>query len=427
MEVSKRLWNKDFSLMVIGQIISLFGNTILRFALSMVVLEVSGSAAVFGSITALSMLPTVLLTPVGGMIADRLNRRNIMVVLDFVTAGVIALFGLLFTASSKVPLIGTTLIVLSIIQSFYTPSVQASIPTLQQADNLVRGNAIVNQVTMLAGLVGPVLGGVLFGLVGIDPIIVLSGVCFFISAVLELFIHIPFAKQDSTDGIFRTVKRDFGESLRFISKTKPELLGAMLLCTATNLFATSMLLVGLPYLVRITLGLSSEYYGVASGCMAGAGLLGGFLSTALAGRLPTRKLYLLLIGTGVFLVPMGIGYLTDSPVIALYLITIASAMLVSLCGSIFSIFGLSAIQSKTPSHLLGKVMAYVLTLAMLAQPVGQAMYGFFFEFLPGSNVSLVIFATAGAGVLVGISGKSICHKLETVEDVPASKKSSEAV
>ena len=87
----KKLFHRNFCLMIIGQIISLFGNAILRFALSMYVLDLTGSAAAFGTILAVSMIPTVLLSPVGGIIADRINRRNIMVALDFTTAGLIVL------------------------------------------------------------------------------------------------------------------------------------------------------------------------------------------------------------------------------------------------------------------------------------------------------------------------------------------------
>ena len=68
---SDRLFSRDFTLMVAGQIISLFGNAILRFALSLYVLDTTGSAAVFGGILAVSMVPTILCSPLGGVLADR--------------------------------------------------------------------------------------------------------------------------------------------------------------------------------------------------------------------------------------------------------------------------------------------------------------------------------------------------------------------
>lgn len=75
---SDRLFSRDFTLMVAGQIISLFGNAILRFALSLYVLDTTGSAAVFGGILAVSMVPTILCSPLGGVLADRVPRQRIM-------------------------------------------------------------------------------------------------------------------------------------------------------------------------------------------------------------------------------------------------------------------------------------------------------------------------------------------------------------
>lgn len=85
----KWMFGRDFILMVAGQIISLFGNAILRFALSVAVLDMTGSAAAFASIAALSMLPTILLSPLGGVLADRVSRKDIMAALDFITSAVL--------------------------------------------------------------------------------------------------------------------------------------------------------------------------------------------------------------------------------------------------------------------------------------------------------------------------------------------------
>lgn len=85
-------FSKDFILIAIGQIISIFGNQILRYALPLYLLNQTGSSALFGTVMALSFVPMILLFPIGGIIADRLNKRNIMVVLDFSTAILIFLF-----------------------------------------------------------------------------------------------------------------------------------------------------------------------------------------------------------------------------------------------------------------------------------------------------------------------------------------------
>ena len=246
----KKLFHRNFSLMIIGQIISLFGNAILRFALSMYVLDLTGSAAAFGTILAVSMIPTVLLSPVGGIIADRINRRNIMVALDFTTAGLIAVFTLLFTVSDSLWIIGLLMVLLSVIQSFYQPSVQASIPALTADENLMKANSVVIQVNALANLVGPVLGGFLYGFFGLMPILIASGLCFFTSAVMEIFLHIPFIRQQKNGGLLRTAGGDIQAAFHFISKENPQVYPLMFVITGLNLFLAGMVTVGLPYMVK---------------------------------------------------------------------------------------------------------------------------------------------------------------------------------
>lgn len=125
---SDRSFSKDFLLVVIGQIISLFGNQILRYALPLYLLNQTGSSALFGTISACAFIPMIVLFPVGGIIADRVNKRNIMVMLDFATAALIVLFYVMAGTVDIVPLMAVTMMVLYGIQGAYQPAVKASVP-----------------------------------------------------------------------------------------------------------------------------------------------------------------------------------------------------------------------------------------------------------------------------------------------------------
>ena len=189
--MNSRLFQRDFSIMILGQIISLFGNSILRFSLSLYVLDVTGSAAVFGTILAVSMIPTLVLSPFGGVLADRLPKQKIMAILDFVTAGMIVSYDVIFGSIGSLAAVAVFMILLTLIQAFYQPAVQASIPLLAAREHLMAANGIVMQVQALAGLLGPILAGMLYGIGGVKPILAASAVCFFLSAVMELFLRIP--------------------------------------------------------------------------------------------------------------------------------------------------------------------------------------------------------------------------------------------
>ena len=140
--MDQKLFTKDFMLVVIGQIISLFGNATIRFALPLYLLNLTGSSALYGTVTACAFIPAILLSPIGGIVADRVNKRNIMVILDFFTAAVILAFSLLMNEVNLILLLTVTLMFLYGIAGAYQPSVQASIPALTNQDNFMAANSI---------------------------------------------------------------------------------------------------------------------------------------------------------------------------------------------------------------------------------------------------------------------------------------------
>ena len=149
-----KLFRRDFTLVVIGQIISLFGNAILRFALPLYLLRETGSSTLFGVVTACSFAPMVILSMVGGVLADRVNKRDIMVGLDFSTAAIIMLFYFSLGKIPTVPLFIVALMLLYGISGTYQPAVQASVPLLVVKEKLMAGNAVINQVNTLFRPVG---------------------------------------------------------------------------------------------------------------------------------------------------------------------------------------------------------------------------------------------------------------------------------
>ena len=216
-----KLFRRDFTLVVIGQIISLFGNAILRFALPLYLLRETGSSTLFGVVTACSFAPMVILSMGGGVLADRVNKRDIMVGLDFSTATIIMLFYFALGKIPTVPLFIVVLMLLYGISGTYQPAVQASVPLLVVKEKLMAGNAVINQVNTLSGLLGPVIGGVMFTLWGIYPILLLSAACFTFSAIMEIFIHIPYEKRPREVGVLRVVGMDLKESYQFVKTEKP--------------------------------------------------------------------------------------------------------------------------------------------------------------------------------------------------------------
>lgn len=400
----KNSFSRDFVLVVIGQIISLFGNVVVRFALPVHLLEVTGSAAVLGVVSGLAFLPMALMAPIGGIVADRVNKRNIMVFLDFFTCGLILLFLILY---DRVDLVGMVLILLLMlygISGAYQPSVQASIPVLVEESRVMQANAVVNMVSSLSGLLGPALGGAAYSVWGILPVMAVAAGCFFCSAVMEIFIHIPYAKRTGRLPLLREAAGECVSSIVYITREKPEV-GKLTLCAAgVNLFMSGLMIIGLPVIVMQELGFDpaegSRMYGYMQAVLGAGGLAGGLGAGVLGQRMRMEQSYRFLMLAGVLLIPMGLVLALPCPPYAAYAVLALAALGIMSCASVYSIQVMAQVQTTVPAHLVGKVIAWVLALSNCAQPVGQILYGALFENM--RDIMPVIFF--GAAAVTALTG-----------------------
>lgn len=403
--MKQKLFSKDFTLVVIGQIISLFGNAAVRFALPLYLLNLTGSSALFGTVTACAFLPAILLSPVGGIIADRVNKRNVMVVLDFLTALVILIFSLRMEGGSLVLLLTVTMMLLYGIAGAYQPSVQASIPVLVHQEQFMAANSVINTISSFSSLMGPVLGGVLYSAYGLKPVLWICMACFTASAVMEIFIQIPFQKQPARGSVWKTARADFAESIRFIRKEKPVIAKVVLEVCGINLFLSAMIIVALPYLVTEVLDFGADQAnrlcGFAEGALAAGGLAGGICAGVFAGRLSIRRAGNLVIACALCVLPVSAVLLLPSSGLLCYLVLVVCCFFIMVFSTIFSVQMLSFVQTETPKNLIGKVIAVILTVTMCAQPLGNALYGVLFEISTGFEFAVVLFSGVVSLIIAG--------------------------
>lgn len=389
--------NRNFIMVVIGQIISLFGNAILRFALPLYLLSETNSAALFGIVSACAFIPMIVLAPIGGIFADRVNKRNIMVVLDFTTALLVLLTVLFIGKINVVMLIFIAMFILYGIQGAYQPAVQASIPALLPMEYIMQGNAVINLVSSFSGLIGPVIGGTLFGFFGIMPILYISFICFIISAVMEIFIVIPFEKKEISGSIIKIGVGDLKESFKYMKNEQPLILTFSFAVAAINMLLSALMIIGLPVIVTKLLEFDAEtanrLYGYAEGAMAIGSLCGGMSAGILAKKTKPANGYLLLFYDALTLIPIGIALMVNMPAFVSYIIIIVSCFFMMLLASLFSIRIMSYLQIIVPGNLIGKVISCAMCIGMCATPIGQAIYGVLFERLEGSVYILFYIVT----------------------------------
>ncbi len=414
--MNSKTLNRNFVFLIIGQALSMFGTVLLKFTVSLLILDLTSSAVLFGTITAISYLPPVFLSPIAGIIADRNNKRNLMIALDGLY-GIMAVLLVLSLSFSNVLILITIIVVgLAAVSSFETPVVQSSIPLIQEKSHLIQSNAIVSQINMLANLIGPLLAGMFYSAVGktdlqgVRIIFLGCAICFFSATILEAFIKIPKIILPQISSPLHAVKKDLGESFHFLTSEQVYVFKAILLNATFVFLIQPLITTGAPFIIRVVLNLSSVLNGLSQAFMGAAGLIGGIIAGVIANKFKTEKIYRLFWIMGISIAAFGGSLLFNFSANLTYIIFVMISIVVFISASIAGIFIMSAIQQNVADNMLGRIMSFYSAIVSVALPIGILLYGFLYEkfidYLPA-----ILFLTSAAILAVGNVGKNTYRHL----------------
>ena len=389
---------KAFVQVLLGQVISLFGNAALRFVLPLVLLRQTDSAALYGAVTALALLPALVGTLVGGVLADHHRKARTMVALDLAAAAAVLSTALLMDRVLLAAVVAAALCTLYALQGLYQPVVRASLPLLLREQQLVHGNAAIQLVDTLDELLGPLLGSLLLGTLGLQKLLLLCARCFVLSALLETQIRIPGDVPQRSTAPRRKITAELRECLVYLHTHQPEVLRLAGVMALVNLVEIPAVLVGIPVAAVQYLGRSDADLGMIQAVLSVGGLAGGMLAGVWARRMDTRRAIGLLQGIAGLCAALGA---------VLWLPRFACAG-VALCGfgvmtaaMLFNVWLFARLQTLVPQEQLGRVTGCTVALASLTQPVGQAAYGVLFGRFSACPMAVLLGAGAVSAVVLG--------------------------
>lgn len=395
--MKKLFQNKNYLIMVIGQVISLFGSAIQRFALSLYLLDLTGNASIFANILALSIVPIIVLSPFAGILSDRADRRKIMVILDFLSGITIAGYAVvLFAGKDNYLIAGGVMMILSGLATLYQPAVNASIPLLVADEDLTAANGVVQQVSSLSNFLGPILAGVLYGIFGIKIVIIINGVSFIASAIMELFLEIPYTKPEKKQSPVKLFMWEIRESVSYLKNENKHVLRLVEASGLYNLFLVPVFSVCAPYIIKVMLSMSSQVYGVSEGIMAMGMIIGGMFISTRPDFLGIKKIYYVSFTMSGAMWGMALALLLPAGSVLgrygiLAAITLGIAAIMFALG-VANVIQMTFIQRSTKSHMLGKVMAFSTAIATICVPLGQILYGYLVEHSAG-KMAWIVFAS----------------------------------
>jgi MFS family permease len=378
------LRNVRFLRLWIGQGTSFVGDAVSMVALVVLVVQITGSASAVGGALVARLLPTIA-SPLAGVLADRVDRRVVLVASDLARA--VLVLGLAF--ARDLATIYVLVFLMGLARAFFNPTVRAAFPSVVGGGNLTRANALISGTFSVSETVGPALGGLLVATVGLDAAFILDAVTYLISAVLLSLT--PLARPQRKDG-----NAGFGEDLKagfaYLAGARVPLaivIGAFLTVLTINITIPAEV-----FLAKETFEAGNAGYGLLVGLYGGGMILGSALIATFGDRIRLLPFYFfgILISA---LALVGAG-LSPAFIFALGALVVAGA-----ANGIDNVTTDTILQKRVPDAFLGRVFS-VRFLGfsageVLAYPLGGAIVdasGARFTYL------LAGAATAAAGLIV---------------------------
>lgn len=409
--------NKNFNLLIGSQLFSVLGTTIVQFVISLYVLDITKSALTFSVIASLSIVGRLICLPFCGVLADRLPKRNLMLLMDCLYLVLsIGLF-LVTRLENPVTAIGILTVIIGMVSAFETPVVQSAIPIICKEEEIPRANGIISSIGTLGTVLGPILAGIIYRFDAVYQIFMITAALFLIAIFCEVLLNIPIQAQAAMDGtLFQVVVGDLKEVANYL-KAQKVIVKVAAVAFLLNFFLASFIQVIILYVSRIQLGATDAQFGLMNTILAIGSLLGTVVYGVIANRLNetsiTKNLILVAILFSLLVIPFG---LIQDSTLAFWLMTVivASAMGVVTVVSVQLIVYIQLVSDKA---LLGRIMSLVMIVTTLAIPLGQVMYGSFAAAASTKMLLVLIIATSIVTILIAIFSIRIFKQMRVSNEI----------
>ncbi len=387
----RSLRNPNYRLYWIGQVISMLGTWMQTIGQAWLVLRLTDSPLALGIVTACQTLPVLLFALFGGVIADRVPKRRLLVITQtimLVQASILALL----TAGGWVHLIHLYLLaaVLGTATALDNPTRQAFVKEMVGPDDVPNAVALNSIVQNTARLAGPALAGLTIAAVGVAACFTLNAVSF-VAVIVALLLMRPERFYEAPTPQRGRVLAQIGEGLRYALKT-PEIAPILLLTVTFGIFGYNFNII-LPLLARYVLHAGPIGFGALSSAMAVGSLIGA-LRIAYSGAASQRMLLIGAAGFSALLLCLALStrWLTMVPALAV----------LGACSITYFTTSTSRVQLIVAPELRGRVMSLYAFLDLGSAPIGSLLLGTLAKHV-GVRPTIGAFAVAcGVGTFAGL-------------------------
>lgn len=393
--------NKNFILLFLGKIVSNLGDMIYIFAVSWFILDITGSAVYSGIFAMIGLIPTILMMPFGGVIADNFNRKKIIVYTDLMRGITLILLTILFHYySSNLFILYIAAIILGFCNALFRPACSAIIPNIVDENHLTKANSLNAIAENGCNIIGVLAGGLLYALIGMKTIILINGISFIISGISEMFISAPNTKNSNeklkklNKDTLKLFANEIAHGMDYL-KTQRSLYILFLFVIALNFLLAPLGTIFLPYIFNQILRTEAIYLSYINVSVA----VGYIIGAIVISMLPSiekffKRIMIGIIGEGVLLLTVALPIwpymLNKLSITQITLWYISIALAYGLSVSIVNISIGVVFQKTVNDEFRGRVSSLLSMLALAAMPFGYLIGGILVEVFSIHIVVLVI-------------------------------------
>jgi MFS transporter, DHA3 family, macrolide efflux protein len=420
-----------FTIIWCGQLVSMLGTGMTRFALLIWAYQQTGSATTLALLGFFSWLPMILISPLAGVWVDRLDRRRILILADL-GSGLLTLFVLSTYATGTLVLWHIYLLeaLTSVLDAFQYPAYMAATSTLLNKAEYARANGMRSLAYDGTLIAAPILGGLLLPLIGIGGVMMVDIATFGVAMLTLLLVRIPASHAAQPEEKHESLWQQAGFGFRFIFARKG-LMGLMLIFMGIELFATLTYFAVLPALILKRTGGDEAALGLVQAMLGVGGVVGGLLVSVWG--LPRRKIHAVLgycglsflLGDLLFATGRSLpAWIIAASVAAVFIPFIVSAdrtiwqskVPPAVQGRVFSAASMFRWGTKPLGYLLaGPLADRLLEPAMQPDGALAPLFGWLVGTGPGAGIGLMFVGTAVLGALMSFSGY-LFRSIRCVED-----------
>ncbi|MEV6283019.1 MFS transporter [Kribbella sp. NPDC051770] len=367
------LRHRDYRLLWIGLAVALLGSGLWLVALAWQVIELGGGPVQLSFVTTAYSIGLLVCVLFGGIAADRLSQRSVIVVADSVRGVVLlGLAALALVGLLEIWHLATAAVLVGAGEAFLIPAYTALVPRLLPADELLAANGLEGTLRPLAQqATGPVIGGLVIAAISPGVAILVTGLTYLFSAGCVLAMNLrdepgSAAAESEVTGV-RAMVADLREGWTYVRRTR-WLLASLLFGTFFVLLILGPLEVLVPFAIRDQLGGDAREFGLVMAAFGIGGAVGALLISSRA--LPRRYLTVMTLMWGVGAVPIVVlGFARD-----LWLM-MAGAAIVGATGSAAMVIWGTLLQRRVPDHPRGRISSLDFFVSLLLMPVSMALAG----------------------------------------------------